>query len=87
MNALALLVMQEEWPQEEEILKRIQADFSPEHPEVGDRRQELVFTGKNLKVGADAFVTFCMCLWGGWGRWSRGPGGRWIPRECRHSGF
>lgn len=41
--------LQEEWPEDEEIKARIQTDFCDD-PEIGDRRQEIVFIGQNLKV-------------------------------------
>jgi len=45
-------VPEDEWPNDEAALKRILADFSPEHPETGDRRQEVAFIGKGLKEDA-----------------------------------
>eukprot|EP00983_Pelagomonas_calceolata_P087928 1157074-Pelagomonas_calceolata.AAC.1 len=43
--------LQEEWPEDEDIQARIKADFCSD-PDVGDRRQELVFIGQNLKAGS-----------------------------------
>ncbi|KAF5830577.1 hypothetical protein DUNSADRAFT_14343 [Dunaliella salina] len=45
-------VPEDEWPNDEAALKRILADFSPNHPEMGDRRQEIAFIGKDLKEHA-----------------------------------
>jgi hypothetical protein len=45
------MLLQEDWPEDEDIQKRIQADFCAD-PKIGDRRQELVFIGQDLKVGA-----------------------------------
>ncbi|KAF5829331.1 cobalamin synthesis protein cobW C-terminal domain-containing protein [Dunaliella salina] len=44
-------VPKEEWPEDEDIQARIKADFCSD-PEIGDRRQELVFIGQNLKEQA-----------------------------------
>lgn len=43
-----LLLVQEEWPEDEEAKQQILADFSSD-ADIGDRRQELVFIGQ---VGA-----------------------------------
>lgn len=40
---------QEEWPEDPAVAAQIQADFCDD-PAVGDRRQELVFIGQELKV-------------------------------------
>jgi hypothetical protein len=42
--------LQEEWPEDEAAIKQIRADFTTD-PEVGDKRQELVFIGQVSNVG------------------------------------
>jgi hypothetical protein len=45
---------QEHWPEDKEMRAKILADFDPNHTrdKVGDRRQELVFIGQDLKVSS-----------------------------------
>ncbi len=43
--AIANILLQEEWPEDEGACAQIRADFSAD-PAVGDRRQELVFIGQ-----------------------------------------
>eukprot|EP00958_Prasinococcus_capsulatus_P015902 scaffold1741_cov409-Prasinococcus_capsulatus_cf.AAC.1 len=38
-----------QWPEDAEVTARIKADFDKGEPEIGDRRQELVFFGSNLR--------------------------------------
>jgi hypothetical protein len=51
-----LCVCREAWPTEPSKVAEVEADFCPGRPDVGDRRQELVFIGINVRVGV---VLFC----------------------------
>ncbi len=49
------------WPTEPSKLAEVEADFLPGRPDVGDRRQELVFIGINVSAFFCAYSCICGC--------------------------